>query len=220
MDKRNDGLAGAMREIAEQRDNRLGESGGISGDRLEQLQAFLAENLPVETALSAAAQKRDKLLSLPEPRLPQVVHAALVEQVRSVRAGTTLPGVVRQFAAWLVAPSLPGRYGTAAMVAACVVIAFGLLHLSRSSNPGTRISNKPLLSSIENVRWEAFPENVFGPSSDHLTLGVNRIQLASLEPPLFTINRAFLDFERADRVLPLDLPIRHIRLDVEAVRTP
>ena len=59
MAKRIDGLAGAMREIAEQRDSQLGRAEEISAERREQLQAFLTAELPVETALFAAAKRRD-----------------------------------------------------------------------------------------------------------------------------------------------------------------
>jgi hypothetical protein len=62
--------------------------------------------------------------------------------------------------------------------------------------------------------------SIFERSADQLTSRAKRLELASLEPSLLTINRALPDFERPDRLLPLDLPIRQIRLDVEAVRTP
>ena len=57
MDKRINGLAGAMREIAEQRDKQLRDAKAIPADRLEHLNAFLTVELPVETALFAAARR-------------------------------------------------------------------------------------------------------------------------------------------------------------------
>jgi hypothetical protein len=100
-------------------------------------------------------------------------------------------------------------------------MAFALLYFFRSGNPATRISEERRPGSIENAALEAISINdVFRPFADHLTLRVNPIELASLEPSLLTINRALPEFEQADRVLPLDLPIRKIRLDVEAIRTP
>jgi hypothetical protein len=53
-----------------------------------------------------------------------------------------------------------------------------------------------------------------------LTLRANRLELASLDRSLLAINRTLPDFEQGNRILPLDLPIRPIRLDVEAVRNP
>src|ERR1043165_7933840 len=98
MDRQIDGLAGAMRRIAEQRDSQLREAEAISPDRLEQVQAFLAAALPVETALLAAARRRDASLSLPQPSLPAAVHRALVEQ--AVRASGHPTGIFWSLVAW------------------------------------------------------------------------------------------------------------------------
>ena len=219
MDKRLDGLAGAMREIAEQRDSQLREAGTISADRLEQLNAFLAVELPVETALFTAARRRDASLSAAEPTLPAMVHAALVERVESVRAAATPLDALRQLVARLKAMSLAPVYRTAAVVAATVLITFALLHFSRFNNQATRISNQASPNSVVAPGPAAF-SNVFERPANQLTLQVSRLDLVSLDPSLLTIARALPEFEHADRVLPLDLPIRQIRLDVEAVRTP
>src|SRR5204863_8831423 len=117
MDKRGEGLAGAMRELAEQRDNHLRDAGAISADRLEELKSFLAAQLPVETALFAAARRRDKSLSLAEPALPAIVQAALVGQVRTVRSKAKPFEVLRHVAAWLKAPGWPEPYRTALIAA-------------------------------------------------------------------------------------------------------
>jgi hypothetical protein len=220
MDKRADGLAGAMREIAEQRDKRLGGAGEISADRLEELEALLAMELPVETALLTAARQRDESLSLPEPALPAVVHAALAEQVQSVRARANPFDALRGLGAWLAAPSQPVGYRTAALVVGTAIIAFALLRVSGLSDSTSRVANESRSGSIEYSGQEALIKNdVFGRSVDQLTLRVKRIELASVDPSLLTINRVLPDFEPADGLLPLDLPIRQIRLDVEAVRS-
>src|SRR4051794_4567567 len=100
MDKRINGLADAMREIAELRDNQLRDVEEISTERLEQLQAFLAEELPIDTALFAAAKRRDESLS-EEPALPTMVRVALGEQIRSARSEAKPFNVLRQFVAWV-----------------------------------------------------------------------------------------------------------------------
>ena len=215
MDKRVEGLAGAMQEIAEQRDNQLRAGGAISADRSEQLQAFLAAELPVETALFAAARRRDESLSLPEPALPAVVCAALVGKVRTVPATTNPLEVLRQITAWLKAPSILNALRAAAVVATAVVITSAVLHFFRTSDSGPQISNASPARSIVQAGPAAFSNE-----AAHLTLRMNRLELAALDPSLLTINRVLPDFEQPDRVLPLDLPIRQIRLDVEAVRTP
>ena len=214
MDKRINGLAGAMREIAELRDNQLREVEEISTARFEQLQAFLAEELPVDTALFAAAKRRDESLS-GEPALPTMMRAALVEQIRSARSEAKPFSGLRQLVAWVNGTNLSGAYRTAAAVAAALFVAFAMLQLSRSRNAAIQTSTAVPPSFIWNADAAAFFND-----PARLTLRVSRLELASLDRSLLTINRALPDFEQGNRPLPLDLPIRPIRLDVEAVRTP
>jgi len=202
MDKRINGLARAMHELAELRDKQLRDAEEISTERLEQLRAFLAEELPVETALFAAAKRRDESLS-GEPALPTMMRAALVEQIRSGRSEA------KPFSRSSAA------YRTAAAVAAALFVAFAMLQLSRSRNAAIQSSTVVPPSFIWNADAAAFFND-----PARLTLRVSRLELASLDRSLFTINRALPDFEQGNRPLPLDLPIRPIRLDVEAVRTP
>jgi hypothetical protein len=200
MDKRIDGLAGAMRAIAEQRDNQLRDAKEISTDRLAQLKAFLAEELPVDTTLLAAAKRRDELLS-GEPVLPSMVRAALVEQLRFDRSEGK--------------PHLLRAYRTASAVAAAILITFAMLQFSGSRNAVIKTSTALPPSFISNADAAAFFNH-----PARLTLRESRLELASLDRTLLTINRALPDFEPGNRPLPLDLPIRPIRLDVEAVRMP
>lgn len=211
MDKQLDGLAGAMREIARQRDNQLRDAGAIPSDRHKQLQAFLASERPVEAALFAAARQRDKSLSASEPVLPMVVHAALAEEVKSVRAVTRPLEVLRQF----------GAYRAAAALAVAALIGTALIHFSRARNSVPQISSEAPGGLVANSEQVVFPRpGFFEHSVDPLTLRINRLELASLDPSVLTINRALFDFEPSNGVLPLDLPIRQIHLDVETVRTP
>jgi hypothetical protein len=216
MDKQANGLAGGMRAIAEQRDNQLRDAAEIPLDRLKQLRAFLAAELPVETALFAAARQRDESLSATEPVLRTVVHAALAEQVRSGCAAAKPPHMLWQPGAWLEAARLPAAYRAAAAVAVAALIGVALLHFFRSRNssevpPAFVANSEPVVFS---------GVGLFDRSTDPLTLRMNRFELASLDPSLLTINRALFDFDHSNRVLPLDLPIRQIHLDVETVRTP
>ncbi|HZE13167.1 MAG TPA: hypothetical protein VE086_05375 [Chthoniobacterales bacterium] len=215
MDKRINGLAGAMRGIAEQRDNQLRDSRVICAERLKQLQAFLEAELPVETALSAAARRRDKSLALPQPVLPAVVHARLVEQVRAARATANPFEVLRRVAEWLTTPGWPEPYRTAAIAAAAIVMASAVVHFSLLRDDARTHISSATPSSITNPEPAAFFSD-----RDHLSLRARRIELAALEPSLLTINGALPHLEQPDRALPLDLPIRQIRLDVEALRMP
>ena len=204
MDKRLNGLAGAMRHIADQRDGQLRKAGEMSAERGRQLNAFLAAQLPVETALFAAARRRDESLTLAEPTLSAAVHAGLTAQARSVRT-----------IAW------PGAYRTAAAVAAAFVIAYTALYSFRPSKPAPRIASDSRLVSFANPDPADFSNvSIFERPTAKLTSRPKRLELASLERSLLTINRSFPELERADRALPLDLPIRHIQLDVEALGTP
>jgi len=211
MDKQVDGLAGAMREIAGQRDNQLRDGAEIPSDRLIQLQAFLAAELPVETGLFAAARQRDELLSASEPVLPTAVHAALAEEVRSVHGAAGPFEMLRHL----------GAYRAAAALAVAAVIGAALLHFSRAPNLPARVSSETQRSFVADSEPVVFSDvGFFDRSGDPLALRMNRLELASLDPSLLTINRALFDFEPSNRVLPLDLPIRQIHLDVETIRTP
>lgn len=220
MDKRLDGLAGAMREIAEKRDKRLREEGAIPARRFKQLEALIAAELPVETALFAAARRRDERLSTAEPMLPVMVRAALVEQVTSKRAAANPFARLREMVSQFEARRWAAVHRAAAVIAAVVVITSIGLHWSRPTGPANRISNEsPSTSSVDPVR--VLPhDQLFEKPADRLTLRMSRLELASLELSSLTINRALADLEQPDRALPLDLPIRQIRLDVESVRMP
>jgi hypothetical protein len=211
MDKQADGLAGAMREIAGQRDNQLRDAAEIPPARLEQLQAFLAAELPVETGLFAAARQRDESLSASEPVLPRLVHAALAERVRSVATAPKPLDALRQL----------GAYRAAAALAVAAVIGAALLHFSRTHNSSARILRETRSDFVAPSQPGLFSGvGLFDRSVDPLTLRMNRLELASLDPSVLTINRALFDFDPSNPGLPLDLPIRQIHLDVETVRTP
>jgi hypothetical protein len=102
-----------------------------------------------------------------------------------------------------------------------VAVAAVALRFFSPGHPTARISSESRPGSFLNSAPIAFSNvSIFERPPNHLTLKANRLELAALEPSLLTINRSLPDLERPDRVLPLDLPIRQIRLDVEAVRTP
>ena len=221
MDRQIDGLAGALREIAEERDNQLRNAGAISADRLEQLQSVLAHEFPVETALVQAARKRDESLTVAKPALPPGVHAALSERVRFAAATTTPFDVLRPFFGWLESLTLRPAFQTAALVAGAIIITVAALHFLPSSMPADASVNRSRLTSLEDRDSALFSRDwLFEPAGDRLTLRGNRLELASLEPSFLTLNRELPTLEQPDRVLFLDLPIRQIRLDVETLRTP
>jgi hypothetical protein len=221
MDRRINGLGGAMREIALARDTRLRKSGAISPERAEQLRALLATEFPVETALNAAAHQRDESLSAAEPALPLAVQTALMERVRFAGATTSPFDVFRRFLAWLEALSLRRAYRTAALGAAAVILTAAAAYFARSNTGVDRIDNRTHGISIAD-QGPAFlpPDHLFQHSSDPLPLRVSRRELAALAPSFLTINRHLPDLEQADRVELLDLPSRQIRLDVNALRAP
>ena len=219
MDKRLDGLAGALREIAEKRDERLRDTAAIPADRFEQLQAVVAAELPVETALFAAARRRDDGLSAAELALPSMVRAALLEQVASQRAAAHPFLRVRELVSQFEARRWRAVYrAAAAVVAAALVTAVGL-RLSRSTESTARSHGLPR-DSVVNLAGVLPNDQLFEKSGDRLALRMTRLELASLDLSSFTINRGLAELTQPDRVLPLDLPIRQIRLDVESVRTP
>ncbi|MBA2269134.1 MAG: hypothetical protein H0W20_00860 [Chthoniobacterales bacterium] len=227
MDKRLDGLAAAMREVAVQRDRLLREEGAISPDRLQRLHAVLASALPVEMALSAAARQRDESLSVRVPVLPEGVEAALAEQLPPLRAAQKSREALRHYRMRL--HELWGLLRTPARVAVAVtVLILAVLHLSDWSNgtSGARISDGAALEVLPDATSTAShqglptsSEESFPASGNNLTLRVSTIELVSLRPPLLTINRAYLP-DRYDSALPLDLPVRQILIEAEAATTP
>lgn len=221
-----------MRDIAEQRDNLLRGERAISPDRLQRLHAILASELPVETALFAAGRQRDESLSVRVPVLPATIRAALAQQLPPLRAAPKPLDALRlsriRLHTWWGSLG-PTRVAIAAIV---ILLAAGALHFAdwSSVTRGLRISDPTLQptadpKSAPEFAHQGLPphpeERSFTASSDHLTLRVGTMELASLQPSLLTINRVFLpDRYEADRSLPLDLPIRQILIDAEAARTP
>ena len=218
MDKRIDGLAGAMREIAEKRDSHLRNAGAVSADRVKRLQALVAAQFSVETALVAAARKRDESLSAADPTLPLAVHAALSERVRGLHAAANSFDLLHHFFAWVKAPGLHRVYQTAALAAAAILITATALYFPHLNKPVAPQSLPPSLQDQNSLLLS--PDWPFERSGDRLTLRLRRVELASLEPSIFSLNGALPAPEQPDRALPFDLPIRQIRLDVEALRTP
>jgi hypothetical protein len=182
----------------------------------------LAAEFPVEAGLFAAARQRDESLSEAEPVLPTAVRAALAEKVRSVGAAARPVDMLRHFGAWLEAANSSTAYrAAAAALAVAALIGAALLHFSRARNFVAQISNEARGGVGANSEQVVFSRpGFFEHSVDPLTLRINRLELASLDPSALTINRALFDFEPSSGVLPLDLPIRQIHLDVEKVRTP
>jgi hypothetical protein len=193
----------------------------LPADRAKQLEAFLAAKFPVETALNAAARQRDESLRLAEPALPDAVHAALSQQLRSARVAAKPFEVLRHFRPWREVPSLRPAYRAASVAAAAVIIALASLNFWHARNPATgRVKQPRPSTTVDQDPALLFPNRPFEQSEDRLTLRVARLELASLEPSFHTMNRALPNLEQKDRVLSLELPITQIRLDVETARTP
>jgi hypothetical protein len=218
MDKTVDGLAGALREIAEVRDSRLRKAEAIPVERLERFHSFLAGEFPVEMALRAAATHRDDSLIGDEVALPFAVHAALRERVISLPAGETPWAMLRHSLARLQTFPLH-RISQAAALLAATIITTGTLYYSQATKPVPHVVNQSLSHSAVDPILLSF-DRAFARSADRLTLRMNRSELASLDPSVFSINGALPVLEQQDHVLPLDLPIRQIRLDVDIVRMP
>ena len=213
MDNRCNGLAGAMREISHERDCRLRDADQIGPERLETLQAFLATELPVDTALFAVAKRRDASLSR-EPALPSMVRAALVQELRSGPREARLFDGLRQLIGRVHERSLSGAFRTAAALAA-IVLTFLMLQVSRWRGAANQPS--PSLPASPGMTADLA---AFFSDATPLRLRVSRLELASLDRSLLTINRAWPELEAANRHSPLDLSIQPIKLDVETVTTP
>ncbi len=113
----NEKWAGALHELAERRDLRLGPVPPIPSARREQLRVALAAAFPVEAALREVARERDRQLG--ERPLPGAV-------ARELRRSLTSEERARANRSWL-ARAWP--------LAASLLAAFGLLFLCRREMP-------------------------------------------------------------------------------------
>jgi len=229
MDNFSTDITDMMREVAEQRDAGLREGlPEISPDRLRRLQAALAREFPVECGLDSIAMRRDASLRTRAPQLPTSVETELAK-------GLTFTGAFE--ASELVrlpSPSvqLSRRLVSALAIAAAVIVLIGgAFYFSGSKNPVTAVGvsgklESPSVRTITTVSSGAASltdagDRLFASSGNDLTLRVSKIELASLQPSLLTMNRAILaDRRHADRGLPLDLPIREMFIDEATSATP
>lgn len=219
-----------LREISSRRDRRLESHMAMPAERLQRLRAVLASKLPLETALSHAATKRDEMLPAGVSVIPTHVQVALAERmmarVGGDRSGQLVicDGKIRR-TVWRLAYS-PRALALAAAVA---LFAAGFLLISQWGTRGSRagVTNAPpkfALSDAITAR-DVFQQvmlarlgDSFIPSSDNrLTLNISTTELALLQPSLLTARYLL---ERHDADLPLDLPIRQSVMNAEAARTP
>lgn len=219
-----------MRDVAVQRDAGLRcKRAELSPDRLRRLQAALARKFPLETALHSAAMRRDASLRKRESEIPAIVQTELAKRL-ACSGGF---GTRERFRSsrHLLHLLLDPPANAAGIAAAVAVLMGGAFYFSAASSRAPAIAGPGQLNlrrgsaSISASRDAASltqPGNrVFESSADHLTLRVGKIELASLEPSLLSINRTILaDPRHADRGLPLDLPIRDLLIDTAGPAMP
>jgi hypothetical protein len=105
---------------------------------------------------------------------------------------------------------------TVAIAAAVILLFGGTFYFARPNRAGApvRISERGTTATAPLFKTALLTDagdRFFGNTGGDLTLHVSKVELASLQPSLLSINRAILA-ERyyADQGLPLDLPIRQI----------
>ena len=230
MDNSSPDLNELMREVAAQRDARLQHGRPeISPERLRQVQAALARKFPVETGLNSAAMRRDASLRSRESQIPPVVETELTKRL-AFSAGFEASEPFR-FPRRSVHLFRHRLACAAAVAAAVMVLIGGGFYFSGPSShvPSARRlgelelpSGRTSITGSSDAASLTHPgDRLFESSGDHLTLRVGKIELASLQPSLLTINRTILaDRRQGDRGLPLDLPIRQMLIDAAGPAIP
>jgi hypothetical protein len=230
MDNSSPDIHELIRELAAQRDSGLRHCRpDISRERLRRLQAALAQKFPVETSLNSAAMRRDASLDNREFQIPPIVETELTKRLTFSAEYKLNEG--RPLARQMVHLSRQRLASAAAVAAAVSILVGGGLYFVGSGWHGssTGISgdlegpsaSKSISGSSDAASLRRPGDRVFESSGEHLTLRVGKIELASLQPSLLSINQTVLaDRRHREQGLPLDLPIREILIDATGPAIP
>ena len=219
-----------FRDVAMERDKRLGKQPTLSAARETTLNDFLAREFPVETALVQAAMKRDRLLDLPAG-IP-----ASAEKAISRHLAADEPAPHRIHGGFLSAGAHDGRWlrlfrfpGSTALTT-CILIAVAILCFGMWGNPsrhypenfprtlqvdGTNIESAMTLDRFSFGRAELFTR-----TASIRPFNLNANEPASLQASFLTNSPiSLVDGKDGPLGLRLHLPMRTLMED-NLARTP
>ncbi len=223
-------IVAALREVVEQRDQRLGKRPALSPTRQAILTDCLAREFPLETTLRGAATKRDGLLDL-HAGIPASAEMAIYRQFST--AGPAPAGIhgraasAEQNAWWL----RPFRSQRSAAVTTCILVAVVILCFVNWGNPPRhKAENFPRTPQVDAVNVESgmgFDRVSFGRTELFArTAAIRPFNLNTNEPAslqaLFLANStmSLVDGSNGSLGLRLDLPIRTTLTDDGRARIP
>lgn len=223
-------IVAALRELAEQRDNRFRTRPTLSPARELVLNDFLAREFPVETALLQAVTKRDRLIDL-HAGIPASAEKAMQRQLPTGGTGSRGiyggPASAGQDGWWLRLFRSP----RSAAVTACILIALGIFCFVNWGNPSRhKAENFPRIPQVDAL--DIGPGMTF----DRFSFGRTELfaRTASIRPFNLTTNEpaslqasflanssiSLVDGNDGPLGLRLALPIRTSLMDDGLARTP
>jgi hypothetical protein len=227
----NRGIEILLRDLAMQRDKRLGRQPTFSVAREIALNDFLARQFPVEAALVQAAKKRDRLLDL-QTGIPASAEKALSRHLAArepalhgiqggpLPAGTPSGWWLRLF-----------RFSRSAALTTCILIAVAIFCFGRWGNPsGHYPKNSARVSEIDgpNIEWAMTLDRLsfgraelFTRTASIRPFNLNTNEPASLQASFLPNNPVSL-VDGTDGLLGLrlPLPIRTGLMEDDLARTP
>lgn len=212
-------MEAALRDVARQRDWRLGNMPTLSVARRTALNDVVAREFPLEAALREAGIKRDRLL---QERLgiPASVERILCRQLAGTSGRPTIaPGWLRLFRS----PMRLGLTACALITAAILCFAPGggsSLHNGENSprlRPGGPSDEAGLILDRSPIE----PAELFARTASIRSFNLNTNEPASLQVSLFANTSVFLpDGKDVALGLRLDLPVRAFLTGDGPARTP
>lgn len=219
MDKMRDNceIDNALRDLAQERDRRLGAAPTLPPAREELLTGFLREEFPVESVLGRVVIQKDRLLNLPSV-IPAAVVLSLQERLAARRASHESSGPI--FQRFLRSPF------AAALTVCALITAAGFFDGYRKT-PSLRHARtlKPdemnLEASVGEDRWFLGQGELFGRRASIRRFDLDRTEPASLQVSFFTSSEMYFAEGNDVRLgLRLDLPVREVLLEQDLARTP
>jgi hypothetical protein len=219
-----------LRDVAMQRDKRLGKQPALSAARETTLNDLLARAFPVETALAQVATKRDRLLDL------QAGIPAAAEKAMSHHLSAGEPAPHRIHGEPLSAGAHPGwwsrlfRFPPSALLTTCIVIAAILCSGMWGNRSGRSPENLSRTSQVDGTNIESAmtlhrlslgQADLFTRTAAIRPFNLNTNEPASLQASILPNNPiSLVDGKDGALGLRLDLTLRTSLTEDNLARTP
>jgi hypothetical protein len=219
-----------LRDVAMQRDKRLGKQPALSVARETTLNDFLAREFPVETALVQAATKRDRLLDL-HAGIPASAEMAMSRHLASgERAPHRIQGgclsVGAHNAWWLRLCRFPRNAALATCIFIAAILCFGMWgnpsgHRPENSSRTPQVDGANLESAMTLARLSFGRAELFTRTASIRPFNLDTNEPASLQASFLTNSTiSLVDGKEGSLGLRLHLPSRTSFTEDNLARTP